>query len=292
MSFQQPATAQARATDEAASTRLLLDTGAAIGKAHTNPAHHGKPYVMVPAGYTVEPLETALRPEHPQALVKLRDATSFIAFLHDHALPQSRIYAQLDPARFLAVIDDFMTTGQIPESEADDIAAETEQAAWREFRVEFAVPPSREWTTWTKVHGQHMSQLAFAEFLQDNLPDVVQPAGAELLEMALNFQAVQSGQFVATQRLQDGSHNLQWKADNNASGTVKLPEMLTLSIPVFENEAPRELQARLRYRLKEGTLALWIELIRPHKVLEAAFRDAWQRIGEQSGVPILLGTPE
>ena len=68
----------------------------------------------------------------------------------------------------------------------------------------------------------------------------------------------------------------------------------TLSIPVFENEAPRELDARLRYRIKpgEGSLSLWFELVRPHKVLEAAFRETWSRIAGETQVPVLLGTPE
>ena len=71
-----------------------------------------------------------------------------------------------------------------------------------------------------------------------------------------------------------------------------LPELLTLSIPVFENEAPRELTARLSYRIKEGRLSIWFELVRPHKLVEAAFRDTWARIAEETGVLLLLGSPE
>ena len=55
------------------------------------------------------------------------------------------------------------------------------------------MPPSREWLLWNKAHRQHMSQLSFAEFLQDNLPDVISPDGADLLDMSLKFEASQSG---------------------------------------------------------------------------------------------------
>lgn len=283
MDFRQPAAAAA--PDMAAVGRHLIDVGSAIGNPKTNPEHHGKAYAVVPAGYELATLEQAGRPIHPKANVKLRDAASFVLFVNDHKVPATRIYGQLDPARFLVVFDEFMTTEQAGEDLSD-------QADWREFRAEFSVPASREWKLWNEANRKHMSQLGFAEFLQDNLPDVQDPDGATLLEMALNFEAAQSGNVVATQRLQDGSHNLQWKADNNASGTVKLPEQLKLSIPVFENEAPREVHARLRYRLKDGTLAIWYELVRPHKVLEEAFRQTWTRIGEGTAVPMLLGTPE
>lgn len=288
MDFRQPAAAAA--PDMAAAGRHLIEVGSAIGSPKTNPEYHGRAYAVVPEGFKLELLETAYRPVHPKATVKLRDAASFVLYVNDHKVPATRIYAQLDPARFLAVFDEMLTAEQAGDDGDGD--STTDQANWREFRAEFAVPASREWLLWNAANRQHMSQLKFAEFLQDNLPDVQDPDGATLLEMALNFEAVQSGNFVATQRLQDGSHNLQWKADNNASGTVKLPEHLTLCIPVFENEAPREVQARLRYRLKEGTLAIWFELVRPHKVLEDAFRETWARIGDATGVPMLLGSPE
>jgi len=37
---------------------------------------------------------------------------------------------------------------------------------------------------------------------------------------------------------------------------------------------------------------IWFELERPHKVLEAAFRETWARIEQATGRPMLLGTPE
>lgn len=264
--------------------RALLEALAAVGKPLKNPDQDGRHYTVVPEGWQVEPLPTQETPARPIGTAKMRDAASFIAYWADHRQDRSRIYAQMEPAMFLAVFDDFDTR-----LVAEDVV---DQADWRGFRAEFKVPASREWLLWNNVNRKHMGQLAFAEFLQDNLPDVTQPEGAALLEMALRFEASQSGSFVAAQRMQDGSHDLQWKSDNNASGTVRLPEYITLSIPVFENEAASEINARLRYRVKDGTLAIWIELVRPHKVLEAAFRATWARIQGETEAKILLGSPE
>lgn len=269
---------------DAPAAAMLVNLGTSLGKAHANPEPHGEAYAVVPDGYEVQALPRLDLPVHPKALVRLRDAASFIRFVADHATRDSRIYAQLDPARFLAVLDDFGCDGAV--------LGMKDQAAWREYRADFAVPASREWLLWNGGNRKPMGQLAFAEFLQDNLPDVKTPDGATLLEMALQFEAVQSGTFVATQRLQDGSHNLQWRAENNASGSVKLPEMIELAIPVFENEPADAVHARLRYRVKDGTLTIWYELVRPHKVLEAAFRRTWDRIANETGTPILLGMPE
>ena len=263
-------------------TQALLAAAAAMGQPRKNPDADGKHYAVVPEGYKLAELPVQSLPERCRATTKLRDAASFIRYFNDHKAANSRIYASLDPACFLAVFDDFGTAELHPHDQAD----------WRGFRAEFKVPPSREWNLWNSANRKQMSQLAFAEFLQDNLPDVKAPDGATLLEMALNFEAAQSGNFIAAQRLQDGSHNLQWKADNNSTGTVKLPEFITVSIPVFENEAPTKMQARLRYRVPDGKLAIWFELVRPHKVLKAAFRATWARIATEAEAVLLLGTPE
>lgn len=264
----------------------LLQALAGLAKPQKNPDADGRHYTVVPEGWQVKELPTTGIPDRAHATVKLRDAASFIRFYNDHKVAWSRVYASLDPASFVAVFDELQTTAEA----GPDIV--TDQADWRGFRAEFKVPASREWGIWTSANRKQFSQLSFAEFLQDNLPDVAQPDGATLLEMSLNFEAAQSGNFIASQRLQDGSHNLQWKADNNSTGTVKLPEFITLRIPVFENEAPSEITARLRYRVGDGKLAIWFELVRPHKVLEAAFRATWARIQADAGAVILLGSPE
>lgn len=270
--------------------RALIEAVTGLGKPHKNPDADGRHYAIVPEGWAVRDLAVVECPERVRTTVKLRDAASFIAYFNDHKVTRSRVYASLEPAQFLAVFDDFSAaTEAVTIGGSESVTA---QADWRGFRAEFTVPASREWKLWTGANRKHMGQLAFAEFLQDNLPDVTEPAGADLLQLALNFEAAQTGHFIAAQRLQDGSHNLAWKADNNSSGTVKLPEQIALSIPVFENEPPRQLTARLRYRVAEGKLAIWFELVRPHKVLEAAFLETWQRIRTEAGAVILLGSPE
>jgi uncharacterized protein YfdQ (DUF2303 family) len=138
-----------------------------------------------------------------------------------------------------------------------------------------------------------MSQLELAELIEDNLPDIVSPDGSTMLSVALNFEASKEGNFVSAARLQDGSTNFVWKEDVNATGNkIAMPSQITLSIPVFENGAPYAIDARIKYRIKDGVLKIWYELIRPHKVLEVAFRAIWAQIEEQTSTKILLGTPE
>ena len=107
--------------------------------------------------------------------VKLRDANSFVSYFNRQKRQESLIYASLDPAKILVVIDDHHAYGTEFTNE--------DGANWRAFRVEFAVPASREWKVWTGRDRKPQDQLEFAELIEDNLPDIVTPDGSTMLSV-------------------------------------------------------------------------------------------------------------
>jgi uncharacterized protein YfdQ (DUF2303 family) len=264
----------------------LLAAGVSLAGPQKSPVADGKPYVIVPEGFRTEVIADVFpNPGRASGTVRLRDASSFIQYFNRQKRQESLIYASLDPARILGVIDDHRAFAGLED--------EHDGANWRAYRVEFPVPASREWKTWTSADRKPMSQLELAELIEDNLPDIVSPDGSTMLSVALNFEASKEGNFVSAARLQDGSTNFVWKEDVNATGNkIAMPSQITLSIPVFENGAPYAIDARIKDRIKDGVLKIWYELIRPHKVLEVAFRAIWAQIEEQTSTKILLGTPE
>lgn len=262
-----------------------INAGTALAGPQKSPLSDGVPFVVVPEGYEVQHLsERDVLPHRPQGTVKLRDAASFIAYFNRQKLNSSLIYASLDPAVILGVIDDHFASG---------MQLENGGANWRAYRVQFGVPASREWKVWNEVNRKQMSQLSFAEFLEDNLPDIVSPTGSDMLSIALNFEASKGGNFVSSTKLQDGSVNFLWREDVNATGNkITMPSEIVLELPVFENGAKYSITARLKFRVKDGALTIWYELVRPHKVLEDAFRAIWSEIEEKTETKILLGSPE
>lgn len=230
-------------------------------------------------------------PHRKTGTVKLNDAESFIAYyeIHGNGAP---VYASMEPLRFLAVLNEHTK----------------DKAGYRDHRALFTVTHSKEWTTWTKHSGQGAafnSNEGFALFLEDNAPDIVQPSSAEMLAIALNFRIKADVAFSVAQRLTDGRINLGYSNMVDASAeapaapgasAVKLtiPEKFTIEVPVFAGlAAPRyQVDARFRYRLREGKLTLWYELERPHKVVEAAFEELWESIKAGTNATILHGSPE
>jgi hypothetical protein len=131
------------------------------------------------------------------------------------------------------------------------------------------------WQEWTRANRQAMSQADFAQFIEDHIPDIAVPAGAELLEVARNFEARKGVDFKSVQRVSDGSVQFSYNEDvqgTSRAGSMKVPNEFILGIAPFEGTPKYQVLARLRYRIEAGgKLMLWFDLLRLQDVLDAAF---------------------
>lgn len=80
--------------------------------------------------------------------------------------------------------------------------------------------------------------------------------------------------------------------DNQTLTTMKLFEKIAIGIPIFWGGDAYQITARLRYRVKEGRLTFWYELIRPDKILEDATKTLINKIKVSTGVPLFFGQPK
>lgn len=283
------------------SIAAALKAGEAIERHRSTPKKtdvvHAKPFVILTDGQGNEVVQYVdgqfVLPTFRKGVVHLDDAASFIAYVNRHGDPNSAIYAKMDPAKFVAVLDEHApTAASLPEPKPQ----------WRQFRAEFTPTLSKEWLTWI---GRNTREKAFksteelAHFIEDNVLDVVEPSGAEMMEMALNFKVKQDVRYSNVQRLSDGHIDLQYAnvvegQATTSAGVIRMPETFKLRVPVFAGvkSDTYDIDARFRYRLAQGGVVLWYELVRPHKVLEAAFENLWKAVGEGTKKTILLGTPE
>jgi len=229
------------------------------------------------------------QPRRKSGTINLHDAASFSAYLQRHKIDgQTSIYVVCDYVRgivhFNAIIDDH-------EGKPDG-------QKWREFRATFAPTFSVEWQKWTNASGKRFTQAEFAHFIEDQLGDIAQvdgmPTGAELLEMALSFEAKQDFRFKSAIRLQSGGvqMNLVQDDDEQTISKMKMFDRLTIGVPVFFGGSAYRIDARLRYRVKEGVLTFWYELVRPDRVLEYATNELIGNIKTETQLPIYFGSAE
>lgn len=257
-------------------TQVAADLGAALSAVKTVGT---TPFVAIPEGYNVENLEFMLdRPTRKRGKTTLRDTKSFIALVIQEATKESRIYGCYQPPGFKAVFNDHSLEGP----------------NWRDYIAEFNCPLSVEWKVWTAADGKQFPQSEFAEFIENNLPDIAQPPAADMLEISRTLEAKKKVNFASGVRLSNGETELTYEeqiSGTASKGKITVPETFTIGVPVMEGGPKYAVQCRLRYRIGDGgKMAMWYELVRPHKIVEDAINEVWEMIQNATGVSVLNGS--
>lgn len=217
--------------------------------------------------------ETIDPPLRKKGTKSLQTVDSFVRYFSMHKTDQSNIYANKNSGDFVAVFDD----------------DSTDDAGWKEHKACYTCPKSTEWREWLSTDKKGMSQTDFAAFIERNLPDIVSPSAADMLEISRTLEAKKKVSFSSGIRLQDGQTQFIYNEEiegATSKGEIKVPEKFSIGIPVFIGGTAYEVEAYLRYRIKEGNLVMWYELIRPHKVFDDAFNTVFESIEKDTGQSI------
>lgn len=273
-------------TENIDNIQALLNAGAAV----TEPRminDDGIAFAIVPDGYKTADLEKfMIEPVRKRAAVTVSDSTSFIDYLNKHSNPDhSLIYADLDSessqCKLIAVIDDHGS----------------ETPAHRQHTCTFLPKQAVEWARWLGKNKTNMSQSDFAAWLEDNLADIATlpgfPSGQDILAMSIGFEANSEKRLRSKINLQNGGVRFEFveDEDKDTRSSMQVFERFTLGLPVFDGSASAyPLEARLKYREKDGKVSFWFELIRQDRVFKSAVADELAIIKEGTGLQVIAGT--
>lgn len=192
-------------------------------------------------------------------------ADSFNAYLDKHGTARTEIWADPNTSTIVGVID--------AHAAASDKT--TGEAGWMRHRVMFAPTTTVGWNMWSANDGNLLDQVTIAELIEDRQADILEPSGAEMLELVQSFQANVDVRFESARSLSTGERVLTFKEDVTASagktGQLTIPESFVLALKPFEGAATFRVTARFRYRLRDGKLSIGYRLERPEDVVREAF---------------------
>lgn len=250
------------------------------GKALAGPVYvdEGGAFIVLPAGYQKQDLERFMpRPGYTRATVQVATVESFLAYFNRFSDEDSIIFANVEAPFGLTGIIDYHQPG-------DD-------ARHGAHRVVYTAPISPQWEAWTKSNRVVMEQEDFAEFVENQINDFREPPGAEALEIATLLEAKKSVDFVSGIRLSDGQREFKYVETIDGStknGSLQLPEVFILGIPIFLDGPPYEITTRFRYRIRESKLALWHHIVDRELTERDAFAEIVKKVEDGIGDSILL----
>lgn len=174
-----------------------------------------------------------------------------------------------------------------------------EGPGWRDHRVVLDLAPTPLWAHWVGQDGELLSQLDFAEHVEDGIASVMRPPAAELLEIAQTFHATRSVNFSSATRVSNGEVQLRWHEDTQASagragaGSLEVPDRFVLVLEPWPGAGRvYEVAARLRWRLHEGQLRIGYRLDRVDEVIGQAVTDLTDHlVAELPDRLVLCGAP-
>lgn len=223
-------------------------------------------YVVHHGQTVVETDDYAPHPRRAKGQATVYDAESFVHYVRAHEEAQTEVWQDEEAQTITAVLD---SHGDVP--------------GWGDHRVTLKLRKTPQWTRWAEQSGRMMGQGVFAEFIEDQVSDIVRPTGAEMLELAQTFQAHKGVQFESSKFLDSGHRQLVYKEDVEAKagkrGQIEIPNTFELGIRPFLGADGYKVTARLRYRIDDGVLTLGYKLVEPEEVLRSAFDDIATEVG-------------
>lgn len=259
----------------------LVTLSQALGKPFNHPQVTA-PLALVPDGVSLENLEKHLPfPTRTRQHLKALDAASFIAYVTRFASESTSVFCNGPEGRtFRAVLD----------------YHQPDMPAWGDHLVTYCCPLTVEWGRWKEFDRKRLPQAEFAEFIEDNVKDIVDngpgtPSAADMLEISRTLEAKKNIAFRQGVRLDNGqvqlTYNEQIDGRAGETGQLNIPEQFFIGIKPFLGGDAFLVAARFRYRITEGRLQMWYELVRPDKVLEEAYAAVRQQIADGIGeVPL------
>lgn len=246
------------------------------------------PIALIPDELSINDLEKHLpAPVRIRERLNLLDAETFINYVNRFSTTASAVFCNGPEGRtFTAVLD----------------YHQPDQPSWGQHVASYKCPTTVEWGRWKQADRSKLNQADFAEFIEDNVKDIVQPDGnnnaptaADMLEISRTLEAKKNISFRQGTRLDNGqvqlTYNEQIDGRAGETGQLSIPEQFYIGVKPFLGGDAFCVPARFRYRITEGRLVMWFELVRPDKVLEEAYTAVRKQIATAIGeVPMYEGT--
>lgn len=252
----------------------------------------GREYLITPevdmhgrSGSKITPIPSVnpSLPDHIHATVALDDMASFVDYVNTYKAGERLIFARDNE---LVAKLDWHTGDDAGGGGTDAPSVNMHTARW-------TIAYSEQWQRWSGISGRWMNQAALAEFLEENMGDVLEPSGANLLEMISNVTSKRKVEFTQSLRLSDGTGKLEYKeTETGTAMEMRVPTEIQIGVPVFFGDTVADkVRLFLRYDVDGGKLKFMLKMHQAKLILDAALKDRVEQVRAATGAVVLMGAP-
>lgn len=279
----------------------LVAIGAAAADLHEV---DGVSVAVLPDGegnWRIEPVDVEKYQEHPRrkaGTVTAREVGSFIAYVNRQKTPATLAWAD-GAGGIRAFINDHAPAADSIDGDPLDVG----QPGWRDHVAVLKREQTTAYKAWIGHNGRDLTQQQFADFLEDRITEIIEPAGADLLEIATFFQSNTQVAFTSGKQLHNGQVELnyteQMEERGGRAGQTKVPtEFVILLRPYKDAPAPAEgdpdveqfvVRARLRWRVQGQKVTFRFHLGEELELhMDGIHNAAIERVRAEAAIPVLL----
>ena len=264
-----------------------------------------KGFVAYPENMHIEPLKKYIdaertTPETLKGTTNLHTCASFCDFANRYKTENSAMFYNKTNQNITCIFD----------------CATKEHASFEKHKAVYAFPFSKELLQWKNNNGETMGQVDFAFFIEKNVLDLAEPDKTAESEALKEIRMRIGGHFASVSKMVELSKGIAIRNDEratvkydtntgeatldfssehtDASGNkIKVPNMFLIVIPILDGGKNYQLPCRLRYRLYNGSVKWWYEVINLDQAIEKAIDEELDAIKKDVGLPIFYGnTPQ
>lgn len=235
-------------------------------------------FAFVPDSYGLKDISDPLRlPSRVRQVVTIDDRNSMTAFVNRFSGAATVLIADFNSLTISGAID----------FHSDNKTGVAPGAC--DFRADFKLLPSEEFLRWDAMEGKLHPQAEFAEFLDENAVDIVDPDPATMVEISRELEATIGAQFKSAVAPESGDRAFKYETETHVKGDIVVPKRFTLDIPLYNGEEPKNLDARFRFRATPDGLLLGFVWHRVEYQRRSFFNSIATQIAEDTGCPVFAG---
>ncbi|MGV0961829.1 MAG: DUF2303 family protein [Limnohabitans sp.] len=266
-------------------TELLIGAGSALGEVKVvrhDELTNDKHFLIVPAGYESKEIsfdEFRQTPIRNKGVMVVSTVESLFAFVERELLPGTTVcLADQDNGSF-KIIFNYSGGGDKP--------------GFSDRLVALSLKPTTGWSRWSEKDKVRMDKLAFADFIDENIPDISEPAAAEVIEMIKQLKVHRKAEFISVVDPKTGFTNLSFNEQTSGEtlkGNIGFFDKMVLGLTPFRGSEKYRVDASLRFEITDSNkLKVFYSLINADLVEEHAFNVEREKVLEKMrelGIPV------